>query len=287
MDNTLFGYIIVGLLIFLGLCFIYWRFRKNFKFLKVPSVCLVTGAPKTGKDLLCSTLSKKDFKRVHRKWVISSLVLKIFRSKRTIEEPLYYTNVTSSFGSLKSKRKHKLDKCIRYLTLDSLLRQRRFNYKSIIYISEGSLVADNQYFNNQSMNIDLSLFCKLIAHETRGGKMYISTQSILDLHYSFKRVCSNFYFIQKSYNLLGLVHVLYVREMISNDLGANNFTDDLDTTTRKVIIPFWWHNKYDRYEFAYFTDDLDKSNEEFVKNGLVSFNEDYIKHADRRKEIKK
>ena len=284
--NEYIGYFIFGLLIFLGILFLYWRFRKNFKFLNVPSVCLITGAPKTGKDLLCSTLSKKDFKKIHRRWFISCLVLKLFRSKRVIEEPLYYTNVTSSFGSLKSKKPHRLDKCIRKLTLDSLLRMKRYNYKSVIYISECSLVSDNQYYENKDANIELSLYTKLIAHSTRGGKVYLNTQSILDLHYSWKRVCSNFYFIQKSINILGLLHVLWVREMISNDLGTNSFIDDIDTTTRKVLIPFWWHNKYDRYEFSYFTDDLEKTDEDFIKGDLISFNKKYIEKADKRR-IKK
>lgn len=285
--QDIFGYVLFALLILGVLFFLYVRFRKNFKFLKVPSVCLITGAPKTGKDLLCSTLSKKDFKKVHMKWKFNMIILKLFHSKRTIEEPLYYTNVTSSFGSLKSKKQHKLDKCIRKLTLDSLAREKRYNYKSVIYISEASLLSDSQFYNNKKMNIELSLYTKLIAHSTRGGKVYLNTQSILDLHYSWKRVCSNFYFIQKSINILGLVHVLWVREMISNDLGTNSFIDDVDTSTRKVLIPFWWHNKYDRYEFSYFTDDLEKSNEEFIKDCLISFNKDYIDLADKRRKEKK
>ena len=280
----MWGYLVIGLLIFLGVCFIYWRFRKNFKFLKVPTICLVTGAPKTGKTLLCSTESKRTFKKNHRKWFIKCLILKLFRSKKVIEEPLYYTNCKSSVGSLKSKKPHRLDKCIRCLELSTLLRKKRYNYKSVIFITEASLVADSQFYNNQEMNIDLALWAKLVSHELRGGAVYLDTQSLLDLHYAYKRVCSNFYFIQKNLNILGLVHVLWVREMISSDLGSNSFTDDIDTTTRKILIPFWWHNRYDRYEFAKFTDDLEKSNDDNLEfDSLISFNENYVRKIDTRK----
>ena len=278
--------ILVGIIFF----FVYFRFRKNFKFMVTPCVTLITGAPKTGKDLLMNNLAQKDFKSVHRRWSIRKFFHKLL--KRNVpfsdEEPLFYCNYACSFGRLWKKKPHKLDKCIRKLTNISLRRMERFNYKSIISITEASLVNDNQNFNDQDLNIDLSLFYKLIGHETRGGKLYCNTQSILDLHYAPKRVACSFYWIQKNVKFLfGLFHVLYVREMISADLGQNNFIDDTDTTTRKVMIPFWWHNRYDCYEFSYFTDDLECSNEKFVKDTLVSFNSRYISRADkRRKEIK-
>lgn len=258
---------------------LYVIYRKNFKILKVPSVCLITGGVKTGKSLLSVNLSIKDYKKRHRKWW---LLTHIFRKQ--MEEPLYYTNVSVSFGNLKRKKPHKLDKNIRRIKLEHLLRNFRFNYKSVIYIQESSLMADNMDFNNQERNVDLSLFNKLIAHETRGGALYYDTQSVLDNHYSMKRVCSTYFFIQKNLNLL-LFHILYVREMINQENGVNNFTDDVETTTRKVLIPFWYHHKYDRYEFSFLTDELEKDNETYKKHvGLTSFNPLYMKRADRRKQ---
>ena len=150
-------------------------------------------------------------------------------------------------------------------------------------------MADNMDFNNKVRNVDLSLFNKLIAHETKGGALYYDTQSVLDSHYSIKRVCSTYLFIQKNINFL-LFHILYVREMINTENGINNFVDDVDTTTRKVLIPFWYHHRYDRYEFSYLTDDLRTYNKPIPHhNGLVSFNDLYIERSDKRtrKEIKK
>lgn len=268
----IFGLIIVALIIF-----VYVIYRKNFKILKTPSVALVTGGVKCGKSLTCVFLSCKDYKRRYRKWWIKTHIF-----KRKVEMPLFYTNVKFSFGDLRKSKRHRLDKNIRLITQDLLLRNYRFNYGSVIYVQECSLLADNMDFNNKERNIQLSLLNKLIAHETRGGVIYYDTQSVLDSHYSIKRVCSTYLFIQKNLNCL-LFHILYIREMINTENGVNNFVDDVDTSTRKVLIPFWYHHKYDRYEFSYLTDQLEKSNVPFKKeNGLVSFNPLYVELSDKR-----
>ena len=269
--------IILIALIALGIVLLYFAYRKNFKVLKLPSVCLVKGGVKTGKSLLSVKLSMQAYRKAHRKWFFASRIL-----HRSVEEPLYYTNVYTTFGN--GKKPHKLDTRIRRVTLESLLRQERFAYKSVVYIQEASLMADNMDFKNVDRNIDLSLFAKLIAHETRGGQLYLDTQSVLDVHYAFKRVSSTFLFIQKNVNF-GLFHVLYVREMINQENGVNNFTDDVDETTRKVLIPFWWHHRYDRYEYSYLTDSLDVSATDFKrKSGLVSFNTKYIERSMKKNE---
>lgn len=269
------------LFVAIGLLVAYFAYRKNFKILKVPSVCLITGGVKTGKTSLSVSLSTTDFKKRHRNWWFATKFL-----HKKLEEPLYYTNSVISFGNIKRKKPHKLDRCIRYLSLEHLNRNIRFNYKSVIYIQESSLMADNMDYNNQEHNVDLSLFNKLIAHMTRGGSLYYDTQSVLDNHYSMKRVCSTYFFIQKNINLL-LFRVLYIREMINTENGVNNFTDDVDTTTRKYLIPFWHLHRFDRYEFSYLTDDLPLDNGQTPKhNGIVSFNPLYIRKADKRNKEK-
>ena len=273
-------YVIYLLLILIAVIVIIIVYKKNFKTLKVPSVCLITGGVKTGKSLLSVRLSIRDYRIRHFKWWF---FVKFLKLKKNVEEPLYYTNVSISFGSLKRKKPHRLDKNIRYISLDHLNRDIRFNYKSVIYIQESSLMADNMDFNNQEHNVDLSLFNKLIAHETKGGALYYDTQSVLDNHYSMKRVCSTYFFIHKNLNCL-LFHILWVREMINVENGVNNFDDDVELTMKKVLIPFWYHHKYDRYEFSYLTDDLPKESIPVERHhGVVSFNPLYVRKADKRK----
>ena len=276
--NDVQRYIIFALLILGLIIFLYILYRKNFKVLKVPSVCLITGGVKTGKSLLSVYLSIKDFKKRHRIWWLATRIL-----RKKLEEPLYYTNVQISFGSIKRNKPHRLDRCICLITLEHLLRQFRINYKSVVYIQESSLMADSMDFNNTGRNVDLSLWNKLFAHEGRGSAMYYDTQSPLDNHYSMKRVASTYFFIQKNLNLL-LFHVLWVRELINTENGVNAFDDDVDNTMRKVLVPFWYHHKYNRYEFSYLTDDLGKKNDVVpYHRGVVSFNPLYTNRADKRK----
>lgn len=274
---------VVLIFVLLLVLIIFWIIRKNFKRLKVPSVCLITGGVKTGKSMLSVYLSIKDYKKRHRKWWVATHVF-----MKDIEEPLYYTNCNVSFRDIRrKKRPHKLDKNIRFIGLEHLNRDIRFNYKSVIYIQECSLMADNMDMKNQVRNVDLSLFNKLIAHETRGGTLYYDTQSVLDSHYSIKRVCSSYIFILRNINLF-LFHILYVREMINTENGVNNFDDDVEFTMRKVFVPFWYHHKYDRYEFSYLTDCLSTNNQPVpVHNGIVSFNPLYVNRSDKRKKVEK
>lgn len=263
-------WLILGVVLFIILYIVY---KKNFKRLVTNAVALVTGAPKTGKTLVCLYLSQKEFKKRHRKWWFATKILRI----KNLEEPMYYTNTAVSFGNLKRKLKgkkpHRLDRCIVKIKLEHLMREFRFNYKSVIFISESSLLADNQDIRNQQRNAELSMFNKLIAHETRGGCMFYDTQNSLDNHYAIKRICSTFFFISKSLNLF-FFRVLYVRELVAEDIGSNNFIDDVDETTRKVLIFRWWYKKYDRYYYSYLTDKLDTANElpSWYKDGLDSFN---------------
>ena len=267
--NIVYILLLIALVIFL-----YIVYRKNFKSLRTSSVALVTGGVKTGKSLCTTYLAQKDYRSRWLKWWILTHIF-----KKKIEEPLFYTNCYQSFGFIWRK----LNKNVVFIALNQLMRDYRFNYKSVIYIQEASLLADNMDYNNVIRNIELSLFNKLIAHETRGGAIYYDTQSVLDVHYSIKRVCSTYWFIQKSINLW-LFRVLYVREMINQENGTNNFVDDVDTTTRKVLIFRWWYKHYDRYEYSYLTDDLEPHQEPYKHhNGLISFNDKYVKLGDKRK----
>ena len=121
------------ILFILLIVFIVWFIiRKNFKMLKVPSVCLITGGVKTGKSMLSVYLSIKDYKRRHRKWWLATHIF-----QKDLEEPLYYTNCFITFGSSKrllKNKKHRLDKNIRYISLDHLNIDNRFIIKSNISI---------------------------------------------------------------------------------------------------------------------------------------------------------
>lgn len=266
--------VILAILIVIGLVVLYCVYVKNFKKITLGAVNLVTGGVKTGKSLLSCELSIKEYKKRHRIWWFRKTFL-----KTKAEEPLFYTNVIISFGNLKSKKPHRLDKNIRLIELDALLREKRFAYKSVVYIQESSLLADNMDFNDKARNVELSLFNKLFGHCTKGGCLIYDTQSVMDNHYSCKRVLSTYFFIQKNRNF-GLFRVLYIRELVNNEMltsTVNNFDSDVDFSTRKYLVWRWYYKKYDCYYYSYLTDMLEVSNTPFVKGkGLVSFNPLYV-----------
>lgn len=274
----------IAIIIILLIISVFWIYKGNFKKITIQTINLITGAPKTGKSLLCADLVTRTYKKIHRQWWIAT---HIFR--KDIEEPLFYTNVLFSFKNIKNrdiseeyKRKsHRLDKNIRVLETDVLKRQKRIAYKSVVYIQESSLTSDNQDYNDNVINVLQSLFNKLFGHESKGGYLFYDTQNVLDNHYAIKRCTSSYLWIQKSLNLF-FFRVLYVREMINGDsmsATSNNFNEDCDFTTRKYIVWRWNYKKYDRYYFSYMTDNLPLSDIQYdhTKKEVISFNPLYVK----------
>ena len=155
---------ILVIIIFFLLVFVWFKIRQNLKVLTPPSFCLTTGGVKTGKSKLSVYLSTGAFKKEHRHWVFLKWISKLFKKDFKREEPLYYTNCLVSFRDIRDYqdpgrkrlfklKPHNLDKCIRQITLESLLREERYNYRSIIYINEASLLADNMDVNNIDRNV--------------------------------------------------------------------------------------------------------------------------------------
>ena len=68
--------LILLLLILIGLVFLYFIYRKNFKKITLGAVNLITGGVKTGKSLLSCELSIKEYKRRHRQWWFKKKFLK-------------------------------------------------------------------------------------------------------------------------------------------------------------------------------------------------------------------
>lgn len=229
------------LIIIIAIVFLVIFFKFKMKMLKLPNITLITGAVKTGKTTLAVHLAIKKWKSQHFKWRIS----KIFGSKQ--EEPLLYSNIKLCGVPFVMLNK------------DLLMRQKRFNYKSVVLISEGALVADSQNFKDDFVNETLTIYCKLFGHETKGGYMFVDTQNITDLHYSFKRVCNSFLWIHSNTKYPFLLK-LQVRELIysAENSSTNVFNEDAEDTTKNVYILKGIWKKFDAYCYSIFTDDLDR-----------------------------
>lgn len=244
------------------------------KHLKIGCVTLCTGGIKTGKSSLCVHLGIKQYKKNLRKMKICNVIRRIFRKKQ-LELPLLYSNIPLSVPYVP-------------LTLDILLRQKRLRYKSVTIINEMSLVANSTLIKNKDINNRLSLFAKLYGHETKGGHLFIDTQCVADMHFSFKRVLSNYLHITHNIKLPFFM-LLKVREMIYSDDGGvvNTFDSDIEDSVLWLLVPKSVWRKFDAYTFSVGTDKLPveskvlkskKKVKDLKSYKLSSFNPDYIEY---------
>lgn len=221
------------------ICIVLFILVKYFKTLKVGSLVLVSGGVKTGKTTLAVYLALREYRRALLRWKIRRL----FGVKE--EKPLLYSNIP-------------LKKDFVLLDKDYLLRNKRFNYKSVILISEASLFADSQLIKDQEINTQLLLFNKLIGHETKGGKLIYDTQQIQDCHYSIKRSLSSYFYIHHINKFFPFFIVAYVKEYRYSEDNSVIGTEeqDIEDTLKRVLIPKSVWNKFDCYCYSILTDEL-------------------------------
>ena len=217
--------------------------RKKIKVLKIPSVYLITGAVKTGKSFLSVHLAIKQYRKNVFKWYFRCLIAFIFRREKPLK-PMLYSNM-----KLRWVRYNKF-------TYNILLRKVRIPDKSVVLLDEASLIADSMMFKDKDINNKLMLFVKLFAHYTHGGNLFINTQSITDLHYSFKRCLNSYCFIYSS-TKVPFFTIMKVREMMYCDEKnniQNIYNDDLELSMRTILVLNKNYKRYDCYCYSIFTD---------------------------------
>lgn len=234
---------IILILIVIAIVFVIFKFKK----LPLDSVVMVNGSVGSGKTSTAVYLAIKSYKKELRAYKIR----KFLHLKVEKEKPLLYSNIPL----------FKVDYVP--LTQDLLLRKKRFNYKSIVLISESSLVANSQANKNQYVNDKLTLWLKLIRHSLHGTyckvpNLIVETQSINDNHYSFDRCITQSLYITKKFNI-PFFRIVKARELLLFDSVINNIEDDLEKACmRWYIVPKSVFKKYDSYCYSILTDNLCK-----------------------------
>ena len=232
--------LIVGLIVF-----VWFYIKRHFKFPVVGSMACVTGGVKSGKSTFSFALAYKEFKRVKFKIKFINFFRKLFK-KDLLEEPLFYSTIPVAIPHV-------------LLTIDLLLREKRFAYKSVIWVDEASLLADSMCFKDLDVNDRLMLFNKLIAHETKGGLIVYNTQSIADLHYSVKRCLSDTFYVHSTCKWIPFFLIVTVREERYSEDGmvVNSYNEDVEETLKRVIIRKSVWKKFDCYAYSAMTDNLE------------------------------
>lgn len=240
-------YLIYFILIAVAIFFVN-KFLSRFKTAKVGSLALVTGGVKCGKSTLSVAIARSEYRARCRKIKFKNFFCKLF-NKPLYKLPLLYSNVPLGMPYVP-------------ITEDLLLRKKRFEYGSVIYVQEASLVADSQLIRDMDINERLMLFNKLIGHETKGGVIIYDTQCITDVHYSIKRCVSNYFYIHHLTKWIPFFLIAYVQECRYSDDGTTITvnTDDTETKLKRVILLKSTWKYFDCYCYSVLTDNLPVEN---------------------------
>lgn len=235
-------YIVLILLAVLGL-WLLWKMKVP----KVGAIAVITGAPKTGKTTLAVHMALRNLRWQRFKvWLRNHTLSLINRRKWPKQErPLLYSNIPLTVEYVP-------------MTQELLMRKKRFVYRSVILLSELSLVADMMLFRNMETNERLDLFCKLIGHETRGGLLVWETQAICDAHMAFKRTTSQYFYIHSTFKYLPFfIKVNLLECRYSEDGSALQTHDgDIEDELKYILIPKKVWKTFDPYCYSCFTDNL-------------------------------
>lgn len=243
--------IIILLVVFVVLVAVFYFKHKT---IKCNSVLMITGAPKTGKSLLSIYLAFVFIRTNRIKWCLKKSFNFTFGLPYEKDFPELYSNIplVHSFGYIP-------------VTKQMLLRKEKINDNSVFYLGEFSLVANSRLgqkqgfkngINYDNINEELLLFTKLCGHQFN-GKVIIDSQTISDVHYSVKRVLSNYLYIHHSTNLI-FHKILWVQEMLfSDDNSSINISEEDCTNKLKwLLVPKSLFKKYDYRCYSVFTDSL-------------------------------
>lgn len=252
----------------------------KWKRLKLDAVTMINGGVKCGKTTLAVALAIKKHKKNHFIYRVKKWFINTFKLKKEIEEPLLYSNIPLNYPYVP-------------LTTEIIDRTKRCNYKSVVLISEMSLVIDSMSYENPLINEQVTLFIKLFGHSTRGGSAFLETQALGDNHYAIKRCIGRYFWIHSLNKYIPFFLVYRVREMAYQEGTGTNvmntFNEDVEDSLKLVIIPKSVWKLFDTYCYSYFTDNLERVTEQVKKpeslkvKQVVSFKEYYTLPNDKVK----
>lgn len=223
-----------------------FKLIHKIKKLKLDAVTIINGGVKCGKTTLAVCLALRQYKKNLFRYKIRVFFQKIFK-KKLDEKPLLYSNIPLKCDYVD-------------LTFDLLLRDKsRFSYKSVVLLSESSLVAGSMDYNSEFVNEKLTLFVKLFGHETRGGALFIETQCLNDNHFAFKRGVNRYIWIHSLQKHFPFFLKYNLREMMYSDGDSNIsnvFNKDVDEDLKFVLVSKKIWKKFDSYCYSKITDDL-------------------------------
>lgn len=273
--------ILIFTILILVIIFFVKKFTDKFKVPKVGSLIMVDGGIKCGKSTMAVHIALREYKRRTRTIKIRNYFRKLFK-KPLYELPLIYSNIPLAMPYVK-------------LTTKILKREERVVFGSVVLLDEASLIADSMLIKDKLLNDELMLFFKLFGHSSHNGCCIVNSHSTSDLHFSIKRVLSNYLYVYHTYKWIPFLLVSKVQDCRYSDDGSviQNNDNDIELNLRTVIFPKSTWRKFDSLAFSSLTDDLpvskkiinnDKRTKNLKVDEIISF-KDYS-HLDKRNKYK-
>lgn len=203
---------------------------------------LITGALKSGKTLMGLRCALKKYKVAVIKWWLACRWRTLIR-KPLPEKPLFYSNISVAGVPFVP------------VTLDILMRRQRVARKSVMFLSESSMICDSMSFRDALMNEEINVFFKLYGHESYGGKLIIETQNVLDNHFGIKRNLTFYYNIDANFSLPFFKLVRFYKVFFTDDNTITNVAAlNSGIKYSYMLIPKSMYTRYDSYTYSWLTD---------------------------------
>lgn len=271
----------VSYLLYFVIGFIVWflihKFLSRFKFPKINCLAVFTGDVKVGKSGVSLACAYSHYRYIHRSWRIRSFFRKMFRLP-IAEEPLFYSNIPLAG----------VPYC--ELTTEHILRKKRFNFKSVIFVDEASLMADCYLSKDiKDLNTVLMEFFKLFGHETHSGYCVFNSQSLTDLHISLRKCTSQYFYLHDTNSsfFVPFIAWTHMREERYTEDGStvNSYNKDVEETLKTCLFRKRVFKMYDSHAYSILTDNLPVANikrfnafgSDLKARSLVSFRPEFLR----------
>lgn len=276
---------IVTILILIGALILFLYLFRKYKFPKINSLVVFTGAVKVGKTGVSLACVLARYRLVLFRYYIKVFFCKLF-NKMIPEKPLFYSNIP-----LRKVKYYEL-------TLDHILRKVRFNFGSVVFVDEASLLADCYISkDNPELSTELLKFFKLFGHETHMGTCIFNSQQISDLHIALRKCTSqSFYIHSTSSKWVPLISYCHMREerYCEDGTAVNNYNEDIEDSMKTVIFRKSTFKKYDPCCYSSLTDHLptlniplfNGKNDSIKADKIISFRKEFAHIFDEINKLK-
>ena len=139
-------WLIIVLVLIIIVMVLIWKRSYKFRF---DSILLLLGCVGSGKTSTAVYILNYSIKKAQGIWKRrTKYYSKLFKKMKDDEKPLIY----STLPIYQDRKKNILHESYRPLTSEHLLRKVRFNFKSIVFIDEVSLLACSRDANNERVS---------------------------------------------------------------------------------------------------------------------------------------